>query len=104
MVRLALAVWMAAAAASPVAAQEVDWSGAGGDMFGAETSPAAGETEAGEVRLAELDPPFAGPWSRQPRGMAWTRSSFRLSWLWRAVSVRARSRPPARPGSPSSCL
>lgn len=90
MVRLALAVWMAAAAACPVAAQEVDWSGAGGDMFGAETSPAAGETEAGEVRLAELDPPF-----RRALAQAAARHGLDEKLLQALVAVESGFRPRA---------
>jgi soluble lytic murein transglycosylase-like protein len=91
MVRLALAVWMlGVAAACPVAAQEVDWSRAGGDMFGAEAPPAPREPEDGEARLAERDPPF-----RQALAEAAARHGLDDKLLQALVAVESGFRPRA---------
>lgn len=59
MVTVAAAAWMIS---TPAPAQSVDWSGAGGDLFGRpamETVSLAGESEEGAPRLAGLSQPYA---------------------------------------------
>lgn len=88
MVRSVLAACLLAAAACPAAAQEVDWSRAGGDLFGRAPLSASGAPE--EVRLPERNPPF-----RQALAEAAARHGLDEKLLQAVVAVESGFRPRA---------